>query len=56
MKIKTHIAKDNAIQSCFHISNSNRVRMIGCKSVTTHKNITIKILHVLNIKRNSKKR
>jgi len=51
MKIKTHIAKENSIESCFHFSNLNSLRMIGCKSVTTYKNITTKIQHVLNIKR-----
>ena len=51
MKVKTHIAKKNSIECCFHISNRNSLRMIGCKSVTTHKNNTTKIQHVLNIKR-----
>ena len=53
MKIKTHIAKDNSIESCFHFPNSNSVRMIGCRSVSTYKNNTTKIQDVLNIKRDS---
>ena len=52
-RLNTHIAKNNSIESCFHISNRNSLRMIGCKSVTTYKNNSTKIQHVFNIKRDS---